>query len=244
MVVKASALGGSDEIVAGGAAIVLFALVVVRMIGLARDQAAAAERERTMRRAAGALVAASSPAQILRAAQDAAAMLAGAAARPTVLQIEERDGARWLVGPDPAGGDGRAPLALASLPADVVDQLERRMAVELPNADAVMPGSSLGATPMFAVPILSQGRLAGAVVLLDAASASNPTRNSLEMLAAQVGLALESAALTESMLRAQSEAHLSALVQHSTDVILVITSDTTVKYASPSIRQILGYERG
>ena len=45
-----------------------------------------------------------SPAQILRAAQDAAAMLAGAAARPTVLQIEERDGARWLVGPDPGGG--------------------------------------------------------------------------------------------------------------------------------------------
>ena len=44
------------------------------------------------------------------------------------------------------------------------------------------------------------------------------------------------------MLRAQSEAHLSALVQHSTDVILVITSDTTVKYASPSIREILGYE--
>ena len=53
------------------------------------------------------------------------------------------------------------------------------------------------------------------------------TRNSLETLAAQVGLALESAALTESVLRTQSEARLSALVQHSTDVILVLTPDTT-----------------
>ena len=85
-----------------------------------------------------------------------------------------------------------------------------------------MLGSSLGATPIFAVPILSQGRLVGAVASLDAPAASNPTRNSLEMLAVQVGLALESAALTETMLRTQSEAHLSALVQHSTDVILVL----------------------
>ena len=36
-----------------------------------------------------------------------------------------------------------------------------------------------------------------------------------------MGLALESAALTESTLRTQSEARLSALVQHSPDVILV-----------------------
>ena len=242
IVVKASVLGGSEEIVAGFAAIVLFTLVVLRMAGLARDQAAAAERERTMRRTAGALVAASSPAQIVRAAQDAAAMLAGATARPTVLQVEERDGARWLVGPDPACGEDDLQVALASLPADVVDRLERRLAVSVETADAAVLGSSVAATPIFAAPILSQGRLAGAVVLLDAADASNPTRDSLEMLAAQVGLALESAALTENALRTQSEAHLSALVQHSTDVILVITSDTTVTYASPSIREILGYE--
>ena len=242
MVVRASALGGSDEIVAGGAAIVLFSLVVVRMVGLARDQAAAAERERTMRRASEALVAASSPAQIVRAAQDAAAMLAGVTALPTVLQVQARDGARWLVGPDPAGGEFELELALASLPAEVIDRLERRLSVSIDDGGAAILGRHVGATPVFAVPILSQGKLAGTVVLLDATDTSSPTRNSLEMLAGQVGLALESATLTESALRTQSEAHLSALVQHSTDVILVITPDTTVKYASPSILQILGYE--
>ena len=61
----------------------------------------------------------SSPAQIVRAAQDAAAVLAGAAARPTVLQIEERDGETWLVGPDPGRGDDQLQLPLALLPNDV-----------------------------------------------------------------------------------------------------------------------------
>src|SRR6202035_2559469 len=57
-----------------------------------------------------------------------------------------------------------------------------------------------------------------------------------------VGLARESAALAESVLRAQSEAHLSALVQHSSDVILVMARDTTIEYASPSVHQVLGYD--
>jgi diguanylate cyclase (GGDEF)-like protein/PAS domain S-box-containing protein len=57
-----------------------------------------------------------------------------------------------------------------------------------------------------------------------------------------IGLAHESAALAESVLRTESEARLSALVQHSTDVILVLAADTEVEYASPSIRAIFGYE--
>ena len=242
IVVNASARGGSDEIVAGCAAIVLFALVVVRMAGLASEQAAAAERERTMRRAADAFVTATSPAEIVHAAQDAAAMLAGPAARPIVLQVEDRGAARWLVGQDRGHGGEELQFPLASLPDEVVDQLERRLPVDLANQDARMRVSGFGAAPVFAVPIVAQGRLSGAVVLLDATAASNPTRNTLGSLASQVGLALESAALTESVLRTQGEARLSALVQHSTDVILVIARDTTVEYASPSLDQILGYQ--
>ncbi len=241
-VITASTRRASDEIVVGCAAIVLFALVIVRMIGLARDQAGAAERERTMRRAADAFVTATSRSEIIRAAQDAAAVLAGRAAQPTVLQIVERDGDRWLVGPDPRGGPGELQLSLAVLARDIVDQLDRRQAVVLGEADVVTLGPGLDATQGFAAPILAQGRLAGAVALLDAAVASSATRSSVETLAAQVGLALESAALTEGVLRTQSEARLSALVQHSTDVILVITPDTIVEYASPSIQQILGYD--
>jgi diguanylate cyclase (GGDEF)-like protein/PAS domain S-box-containing protein len=57
-----------------------------------------------------------------------------------------------------------------------------------------------------------------------------------------IGLARESTALVESLTRTASEARLTALVQHSTDVILVITSETTVEYASASVQAVLGYD--
>jgi len=240
IVVKAANGPDSGSLVAAVAAIVLFGLVIVRMIGLARAQEAAAERERTMRRAADAFVTATSPAEIVLAARDAASVLAGGAALSTVLQVEERHAERWLVGADPRGG-GELRLRLASLPAGVVDRLDRRVAVDLGDAGQAMLGPGLGATAVFAVPILAQGQLAGAVTLLDASAVSGATRDGLETLARQVSLALESAALTENLLRTESEARLSALVQHSTDVILVLAPDTVVGYASPSIRQVLGY---
>ena len=40
----------------------------------------------------------------------------------------------------------------------------------------------------------------------------------------------------------ESERRFSSLVQHSSDLIVVIEPDTTVKYVSPSVQRILGYE--
>jgi hypothetical protein len=79
---------GSDIIAAGAAAIVLFALVIARMMGLARAQGATLERERTMRRASDAFVTATRAPEIVRAAADAAGLLAGTGAQSTVLQLE------------------------------------------------------------------------------------------------------------------------------------------------------------
>ena len=241
VVFEASPSDSSDVVLAGCAAIVLLSLVILRMLGLARDQQAATERERTLRRAADALVTATSRTEIIRAAQDAAAMLAGADAQPTVLEIEHRGANRPFAALGPRVADGEPRLRLAALPEGVLDQLGRRVAVDLPSAEALL-GAGSGDTPAFAVPILAQGALAGAVALLDARGTSAPTRYSLETLAAQVGLALESAALTESGLRAEGEARLSALIEHSTDVILVLASDSAVEYVSPSVRQILGHD--
>jgi diguanylate cyclase (GGDEF)-like protein/PAS domain S-box-containing protein len=238
IVVDAAGSSSSDTVIAGAVAIVLFALVIVRMIGLARAQEAAGERERGMRLTAEALVAATSRAEIVRAAQDAARLFAGAA-QPTVLAVETRDGDRWLVEADPQGRLGELQVPLSLLPHDLVAQLNHRIAVDLSETEAVLLGL---ATPAFAVPILVQGQLAGVIALLDATAASHPMRDSLETLAAQVGLALESAALTEAVLRTRSEARLSALVQHSSDVILVITPETTVEYASASVHRMLGYD--
>ena len=59
---------------------------------------------------------------------------------------------------------------------------------------------------------------------------------------AQRAAAERESVLRESVLRAESEVRLSALVKHSSDVILVLASDTAVEYVSPSIRSVLGYE--
>jgi diguanylate cyclase (GGDEF)-like protein/PAS domain S-box-containing protein len=48
--------------------------------------------------------------------------------------------------------------------------------------------------------------------------------------------------LLEAVLRSESDARLGALVQHSTDVILVLASDTAVEYVSPSVGEVLGYQ--
>jgi diguanylate cyclase (GGDEF)-like protein/PAS domain S-box-containing protein len=63
----------------------------------------------------------------------------------------------------------------------------------------------------------------------------------LRSLATQLALALESAALTEEVLRRQSEARFASLVQHSSDLITVLGPDATVVYQSPSSERVLGY---
>ena len=67
-------------------------------------------------------------------------------------------------------------------------------------------------------------------------------QSALQTLSVQAALALESAILSEEMHQRESERRFSSLVQHSSDLIVVIEPDTTVKYVSPSVQRILGYE--
>jgi diguanylate cyclase (GGDEF)-like protein/PAS domain S-box-containing protein len=66
-------------------------------------------------------------------------------------------------------------------------------------------------------------------------------RRSLQALAAEVSLALASAALTEEVHRHTSEARLSSLVRHSSDLITVLGASGEIVYQSPSVERILGY---
>jgi diguanylate cyclase (GGDEF)-like protein/PAS domain S-box-containing protein len=238
--VKPAARTGSDAFVVGGAAIILFGLVVVRMIALARAQEVTVERERTMREAADALVTATSQAEILLAAEHAATMLASVEARACVFQLDPRDGVMRLVAKGADEHPDDVVIELAALSQEFTAQMMRRKAIDIPNARALL-GPQAPESPGFMAPFLMQGKLEGAVALLNASGASVPLRDSLEALAAQVGLALESALLTETVVRSETEARFSALVQHSSDVIFVLDPDTTIQYASPSVERILSY---
>jgi diguanylate cyclase (GGDEF)-like protein/PAS domain S-box-containing protein len=105
-------------------------------------------------------------------------------------------------------------IAVAALIAPVIDLLKSS---ERGGSDAIVIGA--GAILLFGLVVV---RMIGLSRAHDAA-------------------ARRESALRESALRTESEMRLSALVQHSSDVIMVLASDATVEYVSPSIRQVLGY---
>src|SRR4051794_18746426 len=89
--------------------------------------------------------------------------------------------------------------------------------------------------------LTAQGRSSGWLVIAGGAPPSLTVRSSLQALATQASLALESAALTEEVHRRAGEARFRSLVQHSSDLITVLDSGATVIYQSPSIERVLGY---
>ncbi|HWI74580.1 MAG TPA: EAL domain-containing protein [Baekduia sp.] len=71
--------------------------------------------------------------------------------------------------------------------------------------------------------------------------ADRAVREVLTALGSQVVLAFERAALTEELVRRQSEARFASLVQHSSDLITVLAPDATIAYQSPAIERVLGW---
>ena len=62
----------------------------------------------------------------------------------------------------------------------------------------------------------------------------------LEILAHQVALTLESVMLRQEAIRQRNEAYFRALVQDASDAIMIVADDGTVKYATPSTAAIFG----
>ncbi|MDX6714811.1 MAG: hypothetical protein QOH30_1369 [Baekduia sp.] len=83
--------------------------------------------------------------------------------------------------------------------------------------------------------------VAAMLTVVSPSLADRAVREILGALATQVVLAFERAALTEELVRRQSEARFASLVQHSTDLITVLAPDATVAYQSPAIERVLGW---
>jgi diguanylate cyclase (GGDEF)-like protein/PAS domain S-box-containing protein len=227
-----------------GATIVLFVLAVIRMWGLMRRQQEFVTRERALREAGAALVTATNRDSIHAAAATAVRALAGV--NVAVRICEEADETGEFVVISAVGGDPS--VVGGPVPMDELEQWKQDRLRENRSYQVRMSDTSL-AEPLglredhdavFVTPLFMRDALRGIVVVSGPEELGRQVMDSLDALSTQTALALESADLTEDLLLQQSQARFASLVANSSDVVMVIDPDTTIRYASPSADKVFG----
>jgi diguanylate cyclase (GGDEF)-like protein/PAS domain S-box-containing protein len=214
------------------AAIVMFALVIMRMVGIVRRHEETLRREGALRMAGEALVRAFTREQIYAAALDGAVAMLEQDAPVRLYLCEEGADTLVAVGSTDASTASVPPLRLDELaPPSAHAQLDERRSVTLRAS-----GETMCPSPLFV-----REELIGVLAVLPAAPLKRAVEESLATLASEVALALQSAALSEETLNQRSEARLGALIKNASDVICIVGSDTNIVYLSPSVQQMFGH---
>ena len=246
-VVLLTALPGavtSDVSVIAVFSAVLYLLVLSRLWDAATSHRRTLDRERVLRQTGLSLVTTTDVPQVAGAVQDAVGALLGGHTTGDALLGVRIDGTLRAVerGSDPARGRQLGQLAESwlSLAVGPVPKLTpmRRLSQEArtarPAADwmllcpLVLRDRPSGDTPIGLIAVFGERR-----TLLDLSS-------TLEILAHQVALTLESVILRQEVIRQRNEAYFRALVQDASDAIVIVADDGTVKYATPSTEAIFG----
>jgi diguanylate cyclase (GGDEF)-like protein/PAS domain S-box-containing protein len=229
-----------------GASAALFLLVVLRMVGLVRREEQAAQREKALRAAGAALVTATNRESIYEATITAARSLAGAGA--AIRMLVRQEGGEDLTVVAASGGIdvlGREAISLSLLPGWKRERLESHRSLQVPVSDSQLApvlGFPEDTEVVTTLPLFMKGELRGILVVASQAPLPRRVSDALSALVPQAALALDSAALTEDLVRRQSEARFSSLVQNSSDVVMVVDADSTIRYVSPSVERVLGLE--
>jgi PAS domain S-box-containing protein len=224
------------------ATIVLFVLAVVRMGGLVRQHEQSALRERAMRQAGSALVTATSREQIFEATIEAARTAAG---ERSILRMLTRTDDALTVAAVSGGADVTGfTHSIGDLEPWKRARLDGGDSYQVPSAEARhrneldLPASD---ATVLVVPLLVRDELHAVMLVAVPGQIGAAIMQTIEALAAQAALALDSAMLTEELLLKQSEARFASLVRNASDVVTVVEIDSTITYASPSSQRTLGY---
>jgi diguanylate cyclase (GGDEF)-like protein/PAS domain S-box-containing protein len=106
------------------------------------------------------------------------------------------------------------------------------------------PASGVSSYQQLICVFVSQGKLLGFITVSSITTVPIEFKNSIEILAAQVELALDREVMTEISYARRSVARFQTLVQNASDVIMIVRPDTTITYQTPSTLRILGYAPG
>ncbi len=235
---------GSEVSVIAVFSAVLYLLVLTRLWDAAASHRRALDRERVLRQASLSLVTTADVAQVAAAVQSAAdALLHGQSQGDALLGVQI-DGTLLAVnnGTEPAQGRQLGQLAetwlsLVQGTAPVLTPMRRlpeQARTARPRADAMLlcpltlPDRPAGDIPTGLIAVFGEQR-----VLSD-------LTGTLDLLAHQVALTLDSVMLRQEVIRQRNEAYFRALVQDASDAIVIVDDDGTVKYATPSTVAIFG----
>jgi diguanylate cyclase (GGDEF)-like protein/PAS domain S-box-containing protein len=246
MLVWADATNREMELSVMAVGSALMALVVLaRFRLLVRAQELAVELQAIQREANADLAAASSRHAMHRATLRAVVRLAGdtPGLRVSIAQVAGNS-LRVLdaVGQDAESAVGTS-ISIDHVPPPLVDGLANLNLASIDHAAPIdLAAAAAGGVTasVLIAPLSSQHDLSGALILTSRRPADATLRQSVETLASTVSLALESAVLTENLLRRRSERRFRALVENSSDIVLVVESDRQITFASPAAHRLLG----
>jgi diguanylate cyclase (GGDEF)-like protein/PAS domain S-box-containing protein len=218
--------------------IMIFLLVVVRLAGLVQREERSARREKTLREAGASLVAATDRDAVYRATVAAGRRLAGPDSSVGVLSWIDGAAAQLVA------ADGNMAESLAGLWPILPDA--RQHLLEHGSLSAPLPGATSGDTVTSAgtavlLPLVVRGDLRGVLAVASPLRLAGALVAGLEALSVQAALALESAELAEVLANRRSQVWFASLVQNASDVIVVIQTDTTIRFVSPACDRVLGY---
>ena len=238
--------GGADSevgVIAVFSAI-LYLLVLIRLWDAAASHRRALDRERALRQASLSLVTTADVSQVASAVKSAVdALLRGQSQGDALLGIRI-DGTLLAVhnGTEPArsrqlGQLAETWLSLAVGTAPILTPMHRlpeEARTARPRADA-----------MLLCPLTLQDRPSGdtptgLIAVFGERHVLSDLTGTLEILAHQVALTLESVLLRQEAIQQRNEAYFRALVQDASDAIVIVDDHGTVKYATPSTAAIFG----
>ncbi|MFI9741520.1 aminotransferase class I/II-fold pyridoxal phosphate-dependent enzyme [Streptomyces sp. NPDC052494] len=226
----------------------MFLLVLARLWSMMTAHGKAEARERSLRVAAASLVAALSPREVGGAVETASATLFGPGTDHRVLLLtRDRRGGLNAVATVAHPWSCRTDRLTVS-PATAWPELVAHGARLLPVtrldpavAAEVSPESHALLCPLELQTPAGREPLLGVLLLAGPEKKLSEIAGPAQSLASQAALALERFGLSEEVNRRTSEAYFRTLVHNTSDVILIVDDDDTVRYASPSAESMFGH---
>ncbi len=234
-----------DDTVIAVFSAVLYLLVLSRLWDVAASHRHALGRERAVRLAGASLASAVTVDEAVTTIRRAALALIDPRSPGEALLVMRDEGALRQVAA--AGGDAPRLNQLAELTGTCLPLLTESRPLFLPasrlgeHAGELVPGcDGVLLCPLALKDRPSGDPLIGALAVFGEQRTLADLSATLEILAQQAALALERVMLSQEVIRQGSEAYFRTLVQDTSDAILIVGDEGTVRYATPSSTSIFG----